>query len=67
MRKGMKQLRNVITLSNMDIELEAWAREEAKARNVPFYQIINEALEVLRLARARKENGRGATCEPRNK
>lgn len=51
----MKQLRNVITLSNMEPELEEWARAEAKRRNEPFYQVINQALEVLRLARERAE------------
>ena len=41
----------MITLSDMDPDLEEWARAEAKRKNAPFYQVINEALEVLRLTR----------------
>ena len=44
----------MITLSDMDPDLEEWARAEAKRKNAPFYQVINEALEVLR-ARERTE------------
>jgi hypothetical protein len=55
----MKKLRNVITLSDMDPELEVWARAEAERRGKPFYQVINEALEVLR-AKAEKEGTREA-------
>ena len=56
----MKRLRNIITLSNMEPGLEEWAREEAKRKGKPFYQVINEALEVLRLARhGQKAEGAG--------
>jgi len=53
----MKRPRNVTTLSNLDLELEEWAKEEAKRRGKPFYQVINEALKVLRLAREGAEKG----------
>jgi len=53
----MKRLRNIITLSNMEPGLEEWAREEAKRKGKPFYQVINEALELLRLAREGAEKG----------
>ena len=44
----------------MDPDLEEWARAEAKRKNAPFYQVINEALEVLRLARqGQKAEGAG--------
>lgn len=45
----MKVRRNVITLSDMDRELEEWAREEAKRRGKPFYQVVNDGLKLLRL------------------
>ncbi len=58
----MKQMRNVITLSNMEPDLEEWAREEAKRRGKHFYQVINEALDLLRLAReGRVEEAHGST------
>ena len=57
----MKQMRNVITLSNMEPNLEEWAREEAKRRGKHFYQVINEALDLLRLAReGRVEEAHGS-------
>ncbi len=56
----MKSIRNVVTLSNIHVELEQWARDEAKRQNKPFYQVFNEALEVLRLARqGQKAEGAG--------
>ena len=60
----MKKPRNVITLSNMDPELEEWARAEAERNKKPFYQVVNEALEVLRLARKRQQAGEGAGDGP---
>jgi len=55
------KLRNIITISNMEPGLEEWAREEAKRQGKPFYQVINEALELLRLTRegAEKRTPRG--------
>lgn len=45
----MKPLRNVITLSNLDQQLEEWARKEARRRKKPFYQVVNEALKVYQV------------------
>ena len=56
----MKSLRNVVTLSNIDVELEQWAREEAQRTGKPVYQVFNEALEVLRLKRQGQKADEGA-------
>jgi hypothetical protein len=56
--------RNVITLSNMPPELEEWAREEAKRTGKPFYRVVNEALEVLRMARLGQKAEEGAGGSP---
>lgn len=45
----MKPMRNVITLSNMDSELEEWAREEARRRGIHFYEVINHALRIYQV------------------
>lgn len=58
-----KELRNIITLSNMDPELEEWARAEAERSKKPFYQVVNEALEVLRLASERLKGDKGRPPE----
>lgn len=45
----MRYRRNVITLSDMDPELEEWARGEAKRANKPFYQVVNDSLKLARV------------------
>jgi hypothetical protein len=60
----MKSLRNVVTLSNINVELEQWAREEAQRTSKPFYQVFNEALEVLRLARQGQKADEGGGAVP---
>lgn len=63
----MRHRRNVITLSDMEPELEEWARKEAKRAKKPFYQVVNESLKLLRFVireyrevREPQSNGEGA-------
>jgi hypothetical protein len=47
----------VITLSNMEPELEEWARAEAERSKKPFYQVVNEALELAKERAEKDEPG----------
>ena len=51
MQGDTRTRRNVITLSDMDPDLEDWAKEVAKRTGKPFYQVVNRGLELLRQAR----------------
>ena len=50
-KDSTKRRRHVVTLSHMPLDLEEWARAEAKRTNKPFYHIVNETLALLRLTK----------------